>query len=195
MRTILIVDQHRINRQSLVSLFATSGHRVIGVATGTDALAAARIARPDLVVSEVAVPRMDGYELLRNLYSDPTFAQTQVIFYTTIFQQEEARLLAQACGVSFLAITPAERQAVLSVIESTLATPTPHAPLPPAHDDEVIRRHLQLMSYKLHLSALEFKSRNPGMGKQVTDHTGEMQALDWDLLTQLTRQKRVSGGL
>jgi len=48
------------------------------------------------------MPTMDGYELVHQLRADPAIAQIPVIFYTAYYHEQEAQMLAQACGVTHI---------------------------------------------------------------------------------------------
>jgi len=64
---ILIVDDHRANRDALSALLESAGHDVRTAGDGNQALNLAREQRPELVISDVLMPVMDGYELTRRL--------------------------------------------------------------------------------------------------------------------------------
>ena len=100
MATILVADDNRANREALAALLELAGHDVIRAADGREALARAREAHPELVISDVLMPVMDGYELARNLRADPGTAKAAVMFYTAYFGGQDAQALAQAHGVS-----------------------------------------------------------------------------------------------
>ena len=82
MATILIVDDLAANREVLVRLLRYQGHRLVEAADGAEGLAAVRAERPDLVITDVLMPVMDGYELVRKLRLDPVTARIPVLFYT-----------------------------------------------------------------------------------------------------------------
>ena len=67
MADILVVDDNRANREALAALLDAAGHRVLAAANGREALDRARAERPELVISDVLMPLMDGYELARRL--------------------------------------------------------------------------------------------------------------------------------
>ena len=80
MATILIVDDHPTNRSFLATLLSYQGHRLIEAAGGAEALDLAHTERPDLVIADIVMPAMDGYEFVRQLRADPNIARTQVVF-------------------------------------------------------------------------------------------------------------------
>lgn len=107
MARVLVVDDVAVNRELVVTLLRYAGHELVEAANGEEALAQARAFRPDLVVCDILMPTMDGYEFVRRLRSDPAIAHTEIVFYTATFLEEEARVLAAACGVRHVLSSPA----------------------------------------------------------------------------------------
>jgi len=126
--TILVVDDHSSSREFLVTLLGYQGHRLLEAADGEEALERVRSEEPDLIISDLVMPRMDGYELAFQLRSDPTIARMPIIFYTAGYGVEEAHDLAQSCGVFHMLTKPSEPEVILSNVESALRFPVP--PLP-----------------------------------------------------------------
>src|SRR2546425_9808084 len=115
MAKILVVDDRRISRQFLQTLLGYSNHQVLEAADGAEALALARAERPDLVITDIVMPTMDGYEFVQRLRADPTIAQTPVIFYTATYRDSEAKRLALSCGVPFVLSKPSQPEKILSM--------------------------------------------------------------------------------
>ncbi len=78
--TILVVDDHAPTRQFLMTLLGYKGHRLLEASDGVEALAIARAESPDLILSDVLMPTMDGYEFVRQLRNDPSISRTKVVF-------------------------------------------------------------------------------------------------------------------
>jgi len=146
--TILIVDDRPANREFMVALLGYAHHRLLQASDGAEALALARAERPDLVIADILMPTMDGYELVRQLRADPRILQTRVIFWTAHYHEQEAKALARDCGVSAVITKPSEPEEVLKAVEAALRlTPVP-AP-PQTSTDEFDREHLRLLTDKL----------------------------------------------
>jgi two-component system cell cycle sensor histidine kinase/response regulator CckA len=145
--TILIVDDRPANRDFLVTLLGYGGHRLLQAADGAEALAAARAEHCDLVIADILMPTMDGYELVRQLRSDPALTAVPVIFYTAHYREREAESLARSCGVAHVLTKPCEPDVILRTVEAALgAAPLP---APPAPELEFDREHLRLLTDKL----------------------------------------------
>src|SRR5258708_7919376 len=109
MAKVLIADDTLINRQFLTTLLGYGGHELLEACDGAEALDRVRAQRPDLVITDVLMPVMDGYEFVRRLRADSNVAATPVIFYTASYHEREALVLAESCGVAWVLIKAAER--------------------------------------------------------------------------------------
>jgi two-component system, cell cycle sensor histidine kinase and response regulator CckA len=82
MATILVVDDRADDRQLLATLLDYYGHRVLEATDGAEALQIAQAERPDLIISDILMPTMDGYEFVRRLRADPDIAKTAVLVFS-----------------------------------------------------------------------------------------------------------------
>ncbi|HMC66158.1 MAG TPA: response regulator [Gemmataceae bacterium] len=174
MATILIVDDSQPNRLYLRTLLHPGGHRLLEAADGAQALELVRQEQPDLVISDILMPTMDGYQFARQLRSEPAVAGTPVIFFTATYHEPEAQALAQACGVLHLLSKPTDPDTILLAVNEALglAPPTPAPPAPPA-SGEFDREHLQLLTNKLAEKVRELEtvnSRLTAMYEQIQKH-------------------------
>lgn len=129
MACILVVDDRFLNRHFLLSLLGYGGHRLLEAATGAAALDIVRAERPDLVITDVLMPHMDGYEFVAHLRADPAIADTVVIFYTATFRGREANAQADACGVTWVLPKPSEPEAILHMVQQALGLSPDATPL------------------------------------------------------------------
>ena len=158
MATVLVVDDQASNRELVITLLTYAGQLPLEASDGHLALAQVRAARPDLVICDILMPTMDGYEFVRQLRADPAIANTEVIFYTATFMEHEARNLASSCGVSQVLIKPSEPEEILRTIEEALRRSTPAEPV--ADETRFDREHLRLVTDKLVLKVRELESAN-----------------------------------
>lgn len=148
MATILVVDDRTVNRDFLVTLLGYAHHRVLQASDGAEALATVRVARPDLVICAVLMPRMDGYEFVRQLRADSSVADTKVIFFSASCLGQDAHDLARAGGVLHVLTKPCPPEEILRVVDQALARTVPTAQAGVALD-EFDRAHLRLITDKL----------------------------------------------
>lgn len=96
---ILMVDNNPCNRQHLESLLKPYGFEIVRAGHG-EALASARLCPPDLIVSDISMPVMDGYKLCRALKSDDRLKNIPFVFYTTLYTSPADEALALSLGAS-----------------------------------------------------------------------------------------------
>ena len=82
-KTILVVEDQEDNRQILRDLLASSGFLMIEAHDGQQALAMARSQRPDLILMDIQLPVVDGYEATRSIKRDPELKHIPVIAVTS----------------------------------------------------------------------------------------------------------------
>lgn len=110
---VLIVDDHDSNREVLCELLSPNEYQFIEAENGGTALRSAKESPPDLVLLDVMMPGIDGYEVCRRLRMDERLAEVPVIFLTAL-NDHEARLSAiEAGGDGFISkpYNPAELRA------------------------------------------------------------------------------------
>jgi hypothetical protein len=151
MAEILIVEDDPASREYLRTVLEYGGHTVIEAADGVEGLEKVRARHPDPIVCDVLMPKMDGFQFVRELRADAALADTRVIFWTATYNREEAAGLAAVCGVEEVLGKPAEPETILSAVETVLRKPRRMRPLPSA--DAFQREHLQLLLEKLYLKA------------------------------------------
>src|SRR3954454_15086879 len=115
MAKILVVDDRPVDRDILASLLRYHAHSVIEAANGEKALAKARAGSPDLIIADILMPRMDGFQLLRQLRADPALAYILLIFYPASYDTREAVELTTGLGVAILP-KPSEPQVIVATV-------------------------------------------------------------------------------
>ena len=158
MATILVIDDKPTNRDVLRTVLGYKNHRVLEAVDGVEGLAMTRAEHPDLVIADILMPRMDGYEMVRRLRNDPSIADTRVIFYTATYLKSEGIQLARACGVSHLIIKPSEPHDILDTVQTALSEDA--VALSSASNEELSREHLHLITNKLAQKVQELENAN-----------------------------------
>lgn len=120
MSIILVVDDQPVNRQFLATLLGYFGHKALEAGDGVEALESLRNGGIDLVITDVLMPTMDGYDFLQRLRADEVIGRTPVIFYTGATYESKARAMAETHGVRHFLEKPAEPQAILAAVNSAL---------------------------------------------------------------------------
>ena len=82
-KTILVVEDQEDNRQILRDLLGSAGLRIIEAHDGEQALTVARSERPDLILMDIQLPLVDGYEATRSIKRDPELKDIPIIAVTS----------------------------------------------------------------------------------------------------------------
>lgn len=141
-----------------VTLLGNFGHRLLEADNGADALELARAELPDLIISSIIMPRMDGFTFVRRLRAEPLLATIPVIFQAGNYLESEVSKLARASGVQYILAKPAEPQEILRTVSEALKRPTTPSRLP--QTGQLQREHLQLMADKLYQKVVELERTN-----------------------------------
>jgi PAS domain S-box-containing protein len=120
--SILLLDDRQDDRYLLSTVLGYAGYTVLEASTGQVALDLARSERPDLIITDILMPAMNGYEFVRELRTDPLVGNTPVVFSTANYAEGETRQLAEACGVSHYLIKPSEPEAIIRVVAEALGS-------------------------------------------------------------------------
>ncbi|MBM2622808.1 response regulator [Actinoplanes sp. LDG1-06] len=145
----MVVDDVAANRDIVRLLLGYRGHDVIEAHDGADALRLAHEHHPDIVVSDVLMPGIDGLELVHRLRTDPDelAAQAPVIFYTANYLEPETRPIAEACGVSQVVLRSQSPDELLDAIDAALAEGPVSIDAVPSGD--FAQAHVQAVNAKL----------------------------------------------
>ena len=116
-RRILIVDDNRDALESLSALMEMSGHEVHTAADGESALAVAERCHPEVVLLDLGLPKVDGYEVARRLREE-SWGKRAVLVALTGWGQDEDRRRTRECGFDSHMVKPLDLEALLRLLES-----------------------------------------------------------------------------
>jgi two-component system cell cycle response regulator DivK len=95
---ILVVEDQMDNRQILRDLLGNAGYQLVEAENGEEALAAVSRQRPDLILMDIQLPVMDGYEATRRLKADPATKSIPIIVVTSYaLSGDEGKARAAGC--------------------------------------------------------------------------------------------------
>jgi CheY-like chemotaxis protein len=117
---ILIVDDSEPDRQLLKMLLELNGYRVTVAGDGVEALAAARSCRPDAIVSDVAMPKMDGFALCHAWMQDADLKPIPFIFYSANLTLPADEHVGKVLGAARYLIKPMQQEVFLQKLRSVL---------------------------------------------------------------------------
>lgn len=124
MTTILIVEDNEMNRDMLSRRLAKRGYEVLIAVEGEQGVALARTGSPDLVLMDMSLPVLDGWEATRRLKSDPATRSIPIIALTAHAMAGD-REKAREAGCDDFDTKPVELPRLLSKIEGLLQKRSP----------------------------------------------------------------------
>ncbi len=153
MSRILIADDNANNLYLLKTVLRVYGYDVVSAINGAEALARARENPPDLIVSDILMPVMDGYELCRQWRADDRLRQVPFIFYTATYTGGKNAQLASNLGADRFVIKPQEPHVIVQIIRETLDKRISDLPMaaeaPHADAMEIQREYNEILFHKL----------------------------------------------
>src|SRR5437899_12741645 len=100
MSSVRVLDDRPADRALLSTVLGYAGYSVLEASSAGEALQRARAEHPDLIITDLLMPEVNGYTFARELRADPAVGDTKIIFCTATYGEEEVRRLAEAYGVS-----------------------------------------------------------------------------------------------
>jgi diguanylate cyclase len=158
--TILVVDDTRYNLQILSIMLANQGYAVLEATNGIDAIDLAKTHLPSLILLDIKMPDMDGYQVCSNLKNNPSTQQIPIIFISAIENVEEKIEAFTVGGIDFIN-KPFHLIEVLARVETHLRVSSLQAQL--------------LEQTKL------LEMQNISLQKEISSLTG----LNWDLYSEI----------
>jgi two-component system cell cycle response regulator DivK len=97
-KTVLIVEDNELNMKLFNDLLETRGCRIVQTRNGVEAVKLARETRPDLILMDIQLPGLDGYEVTRRIKADPALRAIPVIAVTSFAMKgDEEKILQGGC--------------------------------------------------------------------------------------------------
>ena len=118
-KTILVVEDQEDNRQILRDLLSASGYKMFEAENGADALLAAANRRPDLILMDIQLPVLNGYEATRRLKANSETKDIPIIVVTS-YALSGDEVKARECGCDAYVTKPYSPRALLAKIKEFL---------------------------------------------------------------------------
>lgn len=149
MTRILVADDQAQNRYYLEALLRGHGFEVVTAENGVQALGLARSAPPDLVISDILMPEMDGFELCRAWRSDERLKAIPFLFYTATYTEPKDERFAMSLGADRFLIKPMEPEALLAAIREGLKEGESRRDASLESEMDFLRQHNETLFRKL----------------------------------------------
>ncbi len=183
MNRALIVDDNAENLYLLESILRGSGFEVLCSKNGSEALELAKREMPDIIISDILMPVMDGFEFCRKCKEDYLLKQIPFIFYTATYTEPKDEEFALSLGADRFIIKPQKPDMLEKVIRETLeesrqdGSSLSYKPL--GEEAEFLRLHNEVLFSKLEhkVAQLENEITNRKLAeKKITKLNNELEA-------------------
>lgn len=164
---ILVAEDDAEARELLLLSLADGDYDLLQAADGIEALHLLRTEHPDLLITDIVMPRMDGYELVRKLREDESMSATPVIFCSASYHEREVREMARSLGVSSTLSKPYDLEIVRETVNAALAT-KPSGVTPPSPDIPVLGAAQERLSALVTFSRRLFGQTDPSAILEIT---------------------------
>ncbi len=121
MKNIFIVDDIKVNLKILEVLLTRNGYNTISALSGKTALSLLQTKSVDLIISDIQMPEMDGFQFCRLCKLDENLKRIPFVFYSSIQTEAKARKLAQKVGAQAFITKPADPAMLLKTIDDILS--------------------------------------------------------------------------
>lgn len=178
MSRVLIVDDNASNIYYLTVLLSSHGFEVVTASHGAEALVRARNQPPTLIISDLLMPVMDGYTLLRHWRADPLLTTIPFIVYTATYTEPEDERLAFSLGADAFILKPCEPDLFLKKMQAVLAGERVSIDGAGAAADDprqVLEVYSRTLIRKLEEKSLQLETSNNALRREIEErkHTEE----------------------
>lgn len=184
MTRVLIVDDKEENLYYLQALLTGHGCAVETARHGAEALVKARQHPPELVVSDLLMPIMDGYTLLRHWKADDRLKRIPFIVYTATYTEAEDERLAFSLGADAFILKPAEPEDFLVRLREVKANASASIPpltnQPVTDDKELLKVYSETLIRKLEQKTLQLEEANRALEQDIAERKRGERVQSWE---------------
>ena len=182
MKKCLIVDDQEQNRYLLETLLRGSGYETETAGNGEEALILARAAPPDIMITDVLMPVMDGFTLCQEWKQDETLKSIPVIIYTATYTDAKDEAFALALGADRFLVKPQEPEILLEELKIILRKTEEGSFSPAAQsiaaEETFILRHHEAVIRKLEEKVAELQQAHDTLDREMVARKNVQAALE-----------------
>ena len=119
MKTVLIIEDNLEIRENTAEILELGGFKVVGAENGKEGIDVARTTRPDIILCDIMMPQVDGYQVIRELKSNPETSGIPFIYVTASGEKSEVQL-AMNMGANGYVRKPFDIKELMEVINQCL---------------------------------------------------------------------------
>jgi PAS domain S-box-containing protein len=169
-KKILVVDDLAENRYFLKTMLWAYGFEVVSACDGAEALSLARLQPPDLVISDILMPTMDGFELCRQWHTDAVLCNIPFIFFSAVYTTAQDEQLGLGMGADRFVIKPQEPQMMFEIIQEVLGrrrTQPAVIVAPPVDEITILREYNATLVRKLQTKVAELEASRGALKAEI----------------------------
>ena len=176
MNKVLLVDDQEQNLYLLKTMLGATGYQVVEATNGAEALAQARANPPDVVISDILMPVMDGFSLCQEWKKDIELRNIPFVFYTATYTDPKDQELALSLGAARFLVKPVEMDEFISMLRQLLA--------------EVASGTLPATEKSLHEEAAYYRMYNEALIRKLEDKMLELEKVNRALEEDIAERQR-----
>ncbi len=120
MKNILIIEDDEFLRGLIKKKLDSEGFEVVSAADGEEGVKKAKDAKPDLVLLDLILPNMDGYEVLSKIRDDKSISSTPVIILSNLGQQEDIEKATKLGASDYIIKAQSTPEEIVEKVKTTL---------------------------------------------------------------------------
>jgi PAS domain S-box-containing protein len=156
---ILVVDDNEINRKLLRVMLTTEGHEAVEAADGVEAFEKLHSGRFDAVVTDILMPKMDGYRLCYKIRKSEKFKELPIVIYSSTYTSASDEQVVLKVGADRFLRKPAAPAEILRAIEEAVRAPRPRGePVAPGAELDALKEYSEGMVRRLEGSNAELEA-------------------------------------
>jgi CheY-like chemotaxis protein len=178
---LLIVDDNEQNLYMLQVLLEGHGYQVASARDGAEALELARRDPPDVIISDILMPVMDGFSLCREWKKDEGLRAIPFVFYTATYTDPKDEEFALSLGAERFIVKPQEPDVFMEMVQQVIKNGETGR-LVALHEPEegettFFREYNEVLIRKLEDKLVQLEETNRALEREITEHEGAEEEL------------------
>ena len=120
---ILVIDDDRVTLTMLEMILSRHGYQVLSAKDGEKGLELALKAKPDVVISDMLIPKIHGLDICNKIKQDPQLKDTKIILMTAVYKGATFQFEAKESGADHFIEKPIDTNELLDKLEKLITTP------------------------------------------------------------------------
>ncbi|MCL5887276.1 MAG: PAS domain S-box protein [Actinobacteria bacterium] len=190
---ILVVDDDSPSRILIATILESAGYQTVSAKDGIEALAIARSDSVDVVITDILMPRMDGFRLTQEWKRDPALSMIPVIFTTASYLDPADERLAVQMGADAFIAKPLDPENLLKLVEAVISEAQAGRISEPLQreDSETLKAYTERIVQKLEHKQIELERSNAVLETAMLELSEQIDAKQ-HLIDRLHSEVRLS---